>query len=81
MFRLADLKASRSRRGHRFLPCDLSFDDPCFTDIKGLTPKQVTDVYLAALALKHGTSLATFDDSIPVDVFVEGDKAIEQIPV
>lgn len=78
---LLDLKAYRARRGHRFLPCDLSFDDPSFTDIKSLTPKQLTDVYLAGLALKHGTRLATFDGSIPVEVLAGGTQAIEQIPV
>jgi len=78
---LLDLKAYRSRRGHRFLPCDLSFDDPLFADIKGLTPKQLTDVYLAGLALKHGTKLATFDSTIPVEVLAGGSQAIEQIPV
>jgi toxin-antitoxin system PIN domain toxin len=78
---LLDLKAYRARRGHRFLPCDLSFDDPCFKDLGGVTPKQLTDVYLAGLALKHGTRLATFDGNIPVEVLVEGDRAIEQIPV
>jgi hypothetical protein len=46
-----------------------------------VTPKQLTDVYLAGLALKHGTRLATFDGNIPVEVLVEGDRAIEQIPV
>lgn len=78
---LLDLKAYRARRGHHFLPCDLSFDDPLFTDIKVLTPKQLTDVYLAGLALKHGSRLATFDATIPVEVLAGGNRAIEQIPV
>jgi toxin-antitoxin system PIN domain toxin len=78
---LLDLNVYRARRGHCFLPCDLSFDDPRFTDIKGLTPKQLTDVYLAGLALKHGTRLATFDSTIPVDGLAGGGRAIERIPV
>jgi hypothetical protein len=29
-------------------------------------PRQVTDVYLLALAVRHQGTLATFDDSIPL---------------
>lgn len=78
---LLDLKAYRSRRGHHFLPCDLSFDDAVFPSLSGLTPKQLTDFYLTGLALKYGIRFATFDTTIPVKLLKGGVQAIEVIPV
>jgi hypothetical protein len=31
-------------------------------------PRQVTDLYLLALAVAHGGCFATFDDGIPIQV-------------
>jgi toxin-antitoxin system PIN domain toxin len=77
---LEDLHAYRQRKGHCFLPCDLSFDDEIFKDLDRVTPKQLTDLYLVALAARHGVRFASFDASIPVTRVNEGVNAIEVIP-
>ncbi len=78
---LFDLKAYRGRRGHQFLACDLSLDDPMFITLGGLTPKQITDCYLLGLAGKYGIRFATFDTTIPVKLVKGGMQAIEVVPV
>lgn len=77
---LADLQVYRRRKGHRFLPCDLSFDDPLFADLSTVTPKQLTDLYLLALAARHGVRFATFDTSIPAGLVRNGPAALEVVP-
>lgn len=55
----AVLRAVHGTAGCRFLPDDLSYDR---VDLGALVGhQQVTDAYLAALALHHGVLLATFD--------------------
>lgn len=52
---------------HRFWPCSVSLLDPAVIDrdrVHG--PRQVTDAYLLALAVRHGGRLATFDQSVPL---------------
>jgi toxin-antitoxin system PIN domain toxin len=50
---------------HEFWPDDVSIaDDVLFDRSRILGPKQITDVYLLALAVKNGGRLATFDRSI-----------------
>jgi uncharacterized protein len=54
-----------SRTDHAFWPDDISLLDPQrfdATQIRG--PKQLTDLYLLALAIKNDARLATFDRSI-----------------
>jgi toxin-antitoxin system PIN domain toxin len=52
---------------HVFWPDDISLLDERLTDrSRILGPKQLTDIYLVALAVKHGGRLVTFDRSIPV---------------
>lgn len=56
-----------SATDHRFWPDDLSFRDPAVFDPSKIHgPKQLTDLYLLALAKKEGGRLATFDQAIPV---------------
>jgi uncharacterized protein len=52
--------------GHAFWPDDVSLRDAELFQV-GAPPshRQVTDVYLLGLAIKHGGHLATFDRSIP----------------
>jgi uncharacterized protein len=53
---------------HEFWPDDLSLLDPATvesTRIHG--PRQITDLYLLALAFQHGGRLVTFDESISTD--------------
>ena len=52
---------------HAFWPDDISLLDARRIDrARILGPKQLTDVYLLALAVKNGGRLATFDRGIPV---------------
>lgn len=52
---------------HAFWPDDVSLiDSRCFDGARILGPKQLTDVYLLALAVKNGGRLATLDHAIPL---------------
>jgi toxin-antitoxin system PIN domain toxin len=64
---LSSLRTFSTSPGHRFWDaavslCDESVCDPAF--IRG--HRQVTDVYLLALACRMGGALATFDRTIPL---------------
>ena len=51
---------------HAFWADDISLADPeVFDHGRILGPNQITDVYLLALAMKHGGRLVTLDQSIP----------------
>ena len=55
--------------GHRFWPSDVSLlGKDVLTAHAAVTHRQLTDVYLLALAVKHDGCLATFDTSIPLSV-------------
>lgn len=63
-------RLSRATRGehHEFWPCELSVLEERIVDrtrVHG--PRQVTDVYLLALALAHGGRFVTFDRAIPLE--------------
>lgn len=64
-----DLLASAVRDSHHaYWPCDVSLLDPAVIDPSRLHgPRQVTDVYLLALATANGGRFVTFDDTVPVD--------------
>jgi predicted nucleic acid-binding protein len=52
---------------HVFWPDDISLLDQRLIDRNHvLGPKQLTDIYLLALAVKHGGRLVTFDQAIPI---------------
>ena len=52
---------------HELWPCDVSLLDAAIVDGSRLhSPRQVTDVYLLALATKRGGRFVTFDRSISV---------------
>jgi len=52
---------------HAFWPDDISLLDPGKFDFDHiLGPKQLTDIYLLALAIENGGRLATFDRTIPI---------------
>ena len=67
------LKAARKSGDHRFWPDDVTL---CDTRLFSLSVgwRQLTDVYLLALAVQHQGRLATFDRSIPLKA-VLGAKA------
>ncbi len=61
---------------HEFWPDNLSILDQTLVDntrIHG--PKQVTDVYLLALAVKHGGRFVTFDGAVPLSAVLGAEKA------
>lgn len=62
--RLADATRHPS---HQFWPDDISLLDLAVADARRIHgPRQVTDLYLLALAVRHKGRLATFDGTIPV---------------
>ena len=61
------LGAMTAQRTHEFWPDDFSIADPAIFDhSRILSPNQITDIYLLAVAVKHGGRLATFDRAIPI---------------
>ena len=63
--RLAEATASRF---HEFWPDDVSLLDALVADSTRIHgPRQVTDVYLLALAVRHGGRLVTFEASVSRD--------------
>ena len=62
------LAAARKGELHEFWPDDISLLDSQVADptrIHG--PRQITDLYLLALAVRHGGRFVTFDASISLD--------------
>ncbi|HVS12291.1 MAG TPA: TA system VapC family ribonuclease toxin [Thermoanaerobaculia bacterium] len=60
-------RATRSAH-HAFWSCNTSLLDPELIDRSRVHgPRQVTDVYLLALAVRHGGRFATFDGRIALD--------------
>lgn len=61
---LSDMMATTD---HEFWPDDISLlDEEIIDRTRVLGPKQLTDIYLVALAVKHGGRLVTFDRTIPL---------------
>lgn len=61
------LRAATAAPQHEFWPDDISLLDPRVADptrIHG--PRQLTDVFLLALAVRHGGSFVTFDTAVPL---------------
>jgi uncharacterized protein len=64
---IEELAARIAETDHQFWPDDVSLLDPETVDRSRLLgPKQLTDVYLLALAVKNGGGLTTFDRAIPI---------------
>ena len=62
------LRAAVSTEHHRFIPDDVSLLDDALVDVRRLLGhRQLTDVYLLALAVAHDARLVTLDTGIPVD--------------
>lgn len=59
------LRAATAHDAHEFWPDDQSVLDDTLIDASRVHgPRQLTDVYLLALAVKHGGRLVTFDATI-----------------
>ena len=70
--RLAEASASTL---HAFWPDDISLLDGQVADparIHG--PRQLTDLYLLALAVQHGGQFVTFDNSVSIDAVRRAEK-------
>ena len=63
----ARLARATGTEHHAFWPCDLSLLDASVDRRRVHGPRQVTDVYLLALAVHHGGRFATFDGRIPLE--------------
>ncbi len=56
---------------HEFWPDDVSLLDPQVANSSRIHgPRQITDVYLLALALRHGGQFVTFDTSVSRDAVI-----------
>ena len=69
------LREAAATSYHEFWPDDLSILDQTMVDngrIHG--PKQVTDVYLLALAVQHAGRFVTFDGSVPLSAVLQAEK-------
>ena len=64
---MARLQTDVSTPRHRFVADDISLLDDAGVDRRRLSgPRQVTDVYLLALAVAHGARMVTFHKSVPL---------------
>jgi uncharacterized protein len=62
---VALLRKATAQPDHAFWPDDVSLVDPRrFDGARILGPKQLTDIYLLALAVKNGGRLATLDRAV-----------------
>ena len=62
------LRAAASSEHHQFFPDDISLlNNGLIDDRRLLGHRQVTDVYLLALAVTHDARLVTRDTRIPLD--------------
>jgi uncharacterized protein len=63
------LAKAASSDSHEYWPCSVSLlDEQTIQRDRLLGPRQVTDAYLLALAVKQGGRFVTFDQSIPLNV-------------
>lgn len=66
---IARLRKAVAHPSHEFWPDDLSLlDDAVIDAARVLGPKQVTDLYLLALSVRHDGRFVTFDNRIPATV-------------
>ena len=64
---VARLRAAVSTPYHHFVADDVSLLDDSIVDHRQLLgPRQLTDIYLLALAVKHDARLVTIDKSVPL---------------
>ena len=64
---MARLARAAETSSHEFWPCSVSLlNDRVIERERMLGPKQVTDVYLLALAVAHGGRFVTFDQAVPL---------------
>ena len=78
---LVELRHLLALPGHRFLPADLTIAHaPTFGNLPGVSPKQLADLYLLAIASRHGVLFATMDQNVPAALITGGPGALHVIP-
>lgn len=78
---LVPLRVLRNQPGYRFLSDDFSLADATsLVRLDRAAPKQLTDLYLLALAVRHGGMFTTFDSRVPPSSVAGGGKALELLP-
>lgn len=79
---LVELRHLLAFSRHRFLPADLTVADaPTFGDLRGVSPKQLGDLYLLAVSARHGVQFATLDEAVPAALIACGPAALHVIPL
>ncbi len=69
------LREATAHPSHAFWADDVSLLDAAHVDAdRVLGPRQVTDLYLLALAVHHGGRLVTFDGRIPLSAIRQGSR-------
>ena len=66
--------------GHHFLPDDISLATS-FGSLQGISSGQLTDMYLLALAVRHGASFLSLDRRMDPALVSGGKSAYVQLPV
>ena len=78
---MVELRHLFGLRTHRFVSDSLSLSDTrVFRSLTGITPKQLTDVYLLGLAVSEGIDFATTDSRIHHEGVVRGRNKLCVIP-
>jgi uncharacterized protein len=73
---IARLRAFAAQSDHEFWPDDVSLRNPeVFMADRIHGSRQITDLYLLAVAVKHSGRLATFDESIPLNALNSAKKS------
>ena len=79
---LIELRYVLRLRTHRFIADSLSLSDTrVFSSLAGISPKQLTDVYLLGLAVSAGIDFVTTDSRIHHEAVVRGEEKLHVIPV
>ena len=69
------LRKATEGQYHQFWADDVSLLDPRIADASRIHgPRQLTDVYLLALAVKRGGRFVTFDASVPLGAIRDAEK-------
>jgi uncharacterized protein len=76
------LRQACTQSGHHFWPDNVSLRlDEIWSNAELAGPSHLTDLYLIALAAKHGGRLATFDQNIPSHFIRRGADVLHVVSV
>lgn len=70
----------RATPRHRFIPDDISLVDEARIRLsENVAPAMLTNLYLLALAVKHGAKFVTLDLQVRAELMAGGAEALEQL--